>query len=404
MRMGNRIFLDPDSDPEQDLFGLVSKHVDNPGLLLMMYPRAVMVAGATLDYFPIQGTEKSYYEVSAFYERFGHADRIGLAESYNKHQYSLKNQESALSFLDRFNGMPVRHGLPAVHAFADKDLLVTKSGQVLVDYPDAKPLPYYIARYASEHEHGAGETGPAMYRSVYQSWEDPHIASWKTGPFAGSAPEGDLRWELVGSDAVGGVHIERYLLHHSTYLQMPLLRFYNPADHSKGALLWLRLEGKAGEKDWPEIARRVGEGYEVYSFDFRGLGETRMRYQASSEDAPGLAHGGVDEAYMNPLASVLADYVYNSLLTGRPYFLQLMDDMKIAELFIRSRESMAQAPLTLAASGDAGFLAVRFQQLEPAVKILPAGQPSFSGWAGTVANQKEDWPIAFLLPGGAQIP
>jgi hypothetical protein len=98
MRVENRIFADYDSDPEQDLFGLISKGVDNAGMLLMMYPRPVMMATATLDFFPVQGAHKSYAEVSSFYKRFGHADRIDFAESYNRHEYSLKNQEAALNF------------------------------------------------------------------------------------------------------------------------------------------------------------------------------------------------------------------------------------------------------------------------------------------------------------------
>jgi hypothetical protein len=62
-----------------------------------------------------------------------------------------------------------------------------------------------------------------------------------------------------------------------------------------------------------------------------------MNYRARSSDDPDLAQGNFDEAYVNPLSSVLAGYVYNSLLTGRPYFLQMMDDIKIATLFIRSQ-------------------------------------------------------------------
>jgi pimeloyl-ACP methyl ester carboxylesterase len=56
MRMYNRIFKDPDSDPEQDLYGMIANGVDNPGLLLLMYPRPVFVAAAVLDFFPIEGT------------------------------------------------------------------------------------------------------------------------------------------------------------------------------------------------------------------------------------------------------------------------------------------------------------------------------------------------------------
>jgi hypothetical protein len=43
---------------------------------------------------------------------FHRGDRIVLAEGYNGHQFSLENQESAIEFLDHFNCMPIRHGLP----------------------------------------------------------------------------------------------------------------------------------------------------------------------------------------------------------------------------------------------------------------------------------------------------
>jgi len=340
MRIGNRIFVDPDSDPEQDLFGFISKGVDHAGLLLMMYPRPVMVATAALDFFPVQGAHKSYSEVHKFYERFGHADRIQFAESYNQHQYSLKNQEAALNFLDRFNKMPLQNGLPPVTLFNEADLRVTKSGQVSVDYPDAQPLLHFVAEYATKAQRHIQETLAQLYRSE----QDPKISSWTVSRYAGSSPPRELRWEAVGTSTIGTTHIDRYVLHHSTYLEMPLLHFYNDGGPSKGAVLWFSLNGKATWKDWPQIARLLSEGYEVFSFDFRGLGETRMNYRARSSDDPDLVQENFDQAYISPLSSVLAGYVYNSLLTGRPYFLQMMDDIKIAELFIRSRNAQPHLP------------------------------------------------------------
>jgi pimeloyl-ACP methyl ester carboxylesterase len=399
MRVENRIFLDPDSDPEQDLYGSISKGVDHAGLLLMMYPRPVMVATAALDFFPVQGAHKSYTEVRAFYKRFGHADRIAFAESYNEHQYSLKNQEAALNFLDRFNQMPVQHGLPAVAPFPDADLLVTKSGQVSVDYPDAQPLLRLIAKYAAEAPHQSHKTLTELYRSE----QNPEIDSWSVSRYAGSAPERELRWEAVGTSTVGAVHIDRYVLHHSTYLEMPLLHFYGDKSPARGVALWFNSDGKATAKDWPQIATLLNEGYEVYSFDFRGLGETRMNYRARSSDDPDLVKGDIHQAYVSPLSSVLADYVYNSLLTGRPYFLQMMDDIKIAELFIRSRNPQTNLPLTIAASGDAYALAVRFQQIEPAVRILPTNSGAKLDWPALVSEGREQWPIIFLMPSGASI-
>lgn len=402
MRVENRIFADPDSDPEQDLFGFISNGVDNAGLLLMMYPRPVMVAAVALDFFPVQGAHKSYSEVRRFYERFGHVDRIGFTESYNQHQYSLKNQEAALNFLDRFNKMPLLHGLPATTAFSEADLRVTRSGQLSVDYPDAQPLTHFIAEYSAALRNPKKETLAQLYRSE----EDPEISSWTVSRYTGSVTSHEVAWEAVGFTTIGTLHIDRYLLHHSVYLEMPLLHFHDDRGPSKGALLWLKVDGKADEKDWPRIAELVREGYEVFSFDFRGLGETRMNYRASSSDDPELAQGDIEHAYMNSLSSVLADYVYNSLLTGRPYFLQMMDDIKIASLFIQDRNRrspLPQQPLTIAAADGAYGLAARYKEIDPGVKLLPTSSADAMDWSGWVAEGREQWPIAFLMPSGSTI-
>jgi len=399
MRIANRVFVDPDSDPEQDLFGFISKGVDHAGLLLMMYPRPVMVAAATLDFFPVQGTHKSFTEVSSFYQRFSHADRIQLTESYNDHQYSLRNQEAALDFLDRFNGMPLQHGLPFVTTFRDADLRVTKSGQILVDHPDAQPLLHYIAEYSAE----ARRSGHAALAQLYRSEEDPEVSSWSISRYAGSTPEREVRWELFGTSSAGSVHIDRYLLHHSTNLQMPLLHFHTDHASAKGPILWMSLHGKATQNDWPQIQRLLDQGYEVFSFDFRGLGETRMNYRAVSPDDPNLVQGDFDHAYVSPLSSVLAGYVYNSLLTGRPYLLQMMDDVEIASLFVRSLNGKSQQ-IAIAASDDADDLALQFQKIDPRLKLVSAKSAPTLIWSALVAQGQEQWPITFLLPSGALIP
>jgi hypothetical protein len=183
---------------------------------------------------------------------------------------------------------------------------------------------------------------------------------------------------------------------------MPVLYFHREGGHPRGAILWFSLDGKASEKDWGQISELISEGYEVYSFDFRGLGETRMNFRAESSDVPFTAQGNFDEAYVNPLGSILADYVYNSLLTGRAYFLQLMDDLKIAELFVRDRDPHLPG-LALAATGEAYTLAIRFQEVEPQVTILTPDSAPILNWSKLVAQGREQWPIAFLMPSGATL-
>ena len=400
MRVENRIFADPDSDPEQDLFGFISKGVDNAGILLLMYPRPVMVATASLDFFPVAGAYKSYSEVSRFYERFGHADRIEIVESYNRHAYSLKNQEAALSFLDRFNRMPVQHGLPPVTEFGDVDLRVTKSGQVLVDYPQSYALLHFITAQSAAASHRS----PVTLAELYRSERNPGIASWTLSSYAGSSAPRDLQWEAVGSSKVGTVHIDRYILHHSTYLEMPLLHLHNDSNHPLGSILWFSLDGKVSEKNWADVSKLISEGYQVFSFDFRGLGETRMNYRVESSDAPNLARNNFDEGYANPQGSVLANYVYNSLLTGRPYFLEMMDDIEIVTLFVRNLDSHhPRQRLTLDGIGEAYTLAARFQEIDPKVAVLVPESASILNWSTLVTQGQEQWPIAFLMPSGATL-
>src|ERR1051326_7868137 len=165
MRIYNRIFKDPDSDPEQDLYGMISNGIDHPGLLLTMYPRPVFVAAAVLDFFPIEGTYKTFHEVSDLYVRFQHADRNSMHESYNGHQYSAENQEAALEFLDHFNGMPARHELAPVKELNEKQLQVTQSGQPITDFENAKSVMDLIREYYEERKSGRKISLKEMYYS-----------------------------------------------------------------------------------------------------------------------------------------------------------------------------------------------------------------------------------------------
>src|SRR3569832_2283989 len=196
MRVYNRIFKDPDSDPEQDLYGMISTGVDHPGLLLAMYPRPVFVAAAVLDFFPIEGTRKSVREIASLYGMFGHAERIAMHESYNEHQYSEENQEAAMEFLDHFNGLPARHALAPTKDLDEATLQCTKTGQVMLDFSDARSLMDEIRQYYEQHKSG---THPG-FRELYYSASHPSIDKWKISEYSGLPTElGGISWQSLGT-------------------------------------------------------------------------------------------------------------------------------------------------------------------------------------------------------------
>ena len=402
MRMSNRIFVDPDSDPEQDLYGMISNGVDHPGLLLLMYPRPVMVAAAVLDFFPIEGTRKTFRELQRLYTQFAHADRIAMVESYNGHQYSPENQQAALAFLDHFNRMTPRTGLPVVKELNGETLRCTRTGQALIDYGDARSLMDVIRDYYEERKRKSTlSLAKEYYGNRYSG-----VQNWRVTENSGALPQAsEITWEAAGSSKLEDVTIERYLLRHSGQIEMPLLYIYKSGHKSdsvgRKTALWFDENGKATAGDWTEIERVLNQGFDIISFDFRGLGETRMPYTAVSPDDPLLGKLDFDHAYVNPMSGVLANHIYNSLLTGRPYFLQMIEDAEIAGRFASQKLHSNVAGVT--ATGDAYTLACAIAETLPGVSLLPEPNGNVLKWSEIVEQEREVWPIQYLLPGGAYI-
>jgi pimeloyl-ACP methyl ester carboxylesterase len=397
MRVYNRIFKDPDSDPEQDLYGMISNRVDHAGLLLMMYPRPVFVAAAVLDFSPIEGTHKTVREVTQLYSKFHHADRIRMAEGYHDHQYSPENQEAAMDFLDHFNGVFERRGLPPVRELDEKTLQCTRTGQVMLDFENARSLMDVIRGYYLEHKNQPAKTVKQLYYSDLY----PRINSWTVAEFRGEIPgHAEIRWEARGRSYFEGVTIEKYLLHHGRYLELPLLYIHKSDGSRRPVLLWVGEGGKAGAQDWPVLAKYLDAGYDIVSVDPRGLGETRMAYKAVSPDDPALAQLDFDYAYVNPLSGVMADYVYNSLLTGRPYFLQMIEDVEIATRFFRA-QFKPKSEFVVTGANDAYTLASAISETLPNIRLLSQPDIKIIKWSEVVNHKTELWPIQYLLPGGA---
>ena len=398
MRMANRIFVDPVCDPEQDIAGILSQGIDHPGLLLLLYPRPVMVASAVLDFFPIEGARKSLREVQRIYEQMERGDRIAMTEGYHGHQYSDENQEAALDFLDRFNRMPVRHGLAVPKQLSDGDLLCTRAGQVMLDQSDARSLMDLIRDYYEEHKAASHPTVSELYKNYrMQSGKERTVAEFRGAP----ATEQQILWEMVGSTKSEDVFLDKYILHYEKFLEMPVLFIHKDAKDKRDVLVWLGEHGKATARDWPEIKKQLEAGYDVLTFDFRALGETRMQYTAVSPDDPSLGKLDPEHAYTNSISGVLANYVYNSLLSGQPYFFQMFDDSKVVFQF--AKDKLKREPAAVAGEGDNYTLANSIAEAMPGIKLFSNPKGKLLKWAEVVEAKQELWPIQYLVPGGAYI-
>jgi len=394
MRAYNRIFADPDSDPEQDLYGTLSNGVDHAGLLLLAYPRPIFIASAVLDFFPIEGTRRTYREISSLYTRFGHGDRTGFVEGYHKHQFSPENQEAALNFLDRFNDMPLREGLPVLQEISESELRCTTQGQLALEYPQEKKLTELIRDYYQSHQNNSLTTAGVYFGHSY-----PGIKDWTVTPYDGSPARDKITWQKVGRQEAGGIQIDQYLLRHSSSLQIPLLYFHGSKASAK-TILWIDLYGKASAAQWPWVKEQLRRGNDVISFDLRGTGEDRMHYQATSSDELTF-EGDAAVAYFHPLSSVMGGYVYNGIITGRPYFLQMIEDTEIVSRF--ASHVLSVHATAIASSGDAQLLAGEIAKTLTNVPLADTGAQQVMTWSQIVQSLQEKWPIQYVMPGGAYI-
>ncbi len=203
--------------------------------------------------------------------------------------------------------------------------------------------------------------------------------------------ENQITWESEGSTNFGEFQIDKYVLRHSSLLVMPLLYIHKSSGKQSDALLWFKETGKATSSDWPQIEKLLRSGHDVVTFDFRGLGETRMPYTAVSPDDPLLGKLDFDHAYMNPVSGVLANHVYNSLLSGRPYFYQMIDDAKIANRF--AEEKLGVKITAVTAPGEAFTIAAAIAEVTPELKLQRDTDSVLLRWDELVEKKQETWPI-----------
>ena len=128
-----------------------------------------------------------------------------------------------------------------------------------------------------------------------------------------------------------------------------------------------------------------------------------MPYKAMSPDDAALVKSDFDAAYVNPLSSVMADYVYNSLLIGRPYLFQVFEDVEIVTRFANLKLRGQQADLAISGTGSAYTLATTASEVLPNLRLVSRPDAQGVRWSDLVQQKTELWPIEYLIPGGAYL-
>jgi cephalosporin-C deacetylase-like acetyl esterase len=311
-RMGNRIEKDPDSDPEQDIFGFVAEGIDHAGLLALRVPRPTLLGTAIRDFFPIEGARESFEEVKHLYEVAKVAERFAKTEADAPHGLSIKLREATYGWFDRWllGRKEPREEEIKVTPRPAKELLVCADGQVNITYKSRPLLPLTLEVFRQRKQ----KTPRVALKDLLGM--DPELADFQLTKTEAAGKAGKPHIVCVNGNESAGWQTEAAFL---------------------AAL------GKAG----------VG----VTVVDTRGVGKLRP--------------GGLEvkgHQYADPLCGVEENIAYNAFLLGKNLLGMRVAD--VLKALAKIRTDTKASSVVLCGRRDAALVACFAAAVEPAIQAV----------------------------------
>ncbi len=392
-KIENRI-NDAESDPEQDFAGLLAAGIDHTEFLGMIAPRPVLIGAATRDFFPIEGTRKTFGEAQQIYEKLGVPDHIKMVEFDHRHMYSQPLREATYAWFDRWlRGVDNEVHEPPIATEKDESLQVTPTGQVITAlggktvYDFNRTEAERLARNL-EKRRGEPEFRPGLSSKIRERL-DPQGGF--TLPSAESVTIQKTEVQNLGEIHADDLVIEKYLLTTDSGIVVPT-RIIFPRNHPSRLPAVVYLRDRTGAGDGPALFDELARlGRVVAVADVRGFGETMSSQR--------IADPHLD--YFDPRDGMDADFTFASFFLGRPLLGMRVHDARAVIHFVGARPDVNRARITIAGRGWAGLVAVFAAAVEPEVSgAVIEGTPVSFGEMAVAELYKQ--PVSLMLPGVLQ--
>ncbi|MFB3923953.1 MAG: acetylxylan esterase [Terriglobia bacterium] len=348
---------DAETDPEQDVQGLLAAGIDHPEYVGMIAPRPVQLGAAMRDFFPIEGTRATFKEVQALYTRLGIPERTKMVEFDHPHMYSQPLREATTAWFERWlKGAETEVHEPPITTEKEPTLLCTSTGQVITSLGGKRT--YDLNRAEAERQLA-------------------RLAEKRKVPGFSLSLSTNIRRRLalpdkavvakpgkISSADVGGLTVEKLLLESETGIVVPVRVVYSKTGTgARPAVIYLR--DRTGEQDSPSLIEGLArQGRVVAVADVRGFGETKS--------ARNVREVGVD--YFDPRDGMDADFTYASFFLGRPLLgMRVWDALHVAE-YLGTRPDVDSKRVGIAGRGWASLVA-----------LFAAALDSRLAWAACVA-------------------
>ncbi|MBZ5545937.1 MAG: acetylxylan esterase [Acidobacteriia bacterium] len=372
---------DAESDPEQDVQGLLAAGIDHPEFIAMIAPRPVLIGAATQDFFPIEGTRETYKEVAAFYTRLGIPERVKMVEFDHRHMYSQPLREATTAWFDRWlKGSEGEVHEPAITTEPDRALECTATGQVVTSLGGKRVADFnraeaerLLAKLHGARQNPASRTG---------------LAGKLRKRLALPAAPMEPRARKVGDSAVAGLTIEKLLLETAPGITVPV-RIISPSGQGGKLPAVVYLRDRSGDGDSVALFETLARsGRRVAVADVRGFGETMSPRNVREE--------GV--TYFDPRDGMDADFTYASFFLGRPLLGLRVEDALQVVRYLRARPDVDGTRIGIVGRDWAGTVGLFAASLDSRISwAAVVGIPASYGEIASAELYAQ--PASLLLPG-----
>jgi len=376
--------LDVEADPEQDVPGLVAAGLDHTEFLGMIAPRPVLIGAAVRDFFPIEGTRRTFAEVQSLYQKLSVPERIKMVEFDHRHMYSQPLREATYTWFDHWlKGLEAEAHEPEIVTEKDATLECTPTGQVITSLGGKRVYDFNRGQAEEELRQLAARRRASDFRATLAGKIRSRLAL-SAGPARPAA-------KLLAQTEVGDLVVEKLQLETEPGISVPTRVIHRQGLRGPAhAVVYLR--DRLGERDSPALVASLAEqGFVVAVVDVRGFGET---WATRSVREP-------VEDYFLPRDGRDADFAYAAFLLGRPLLGMRAGDALCAVRYLRTRADVDPQRVAMAGRGWAGITALFAAALDPEISATAVeGTPASYGALATAELYEQ--PAYILLPGALQ--
>jgi len=282
-------------DSEQNLYNCMKIGLDYSEFLTCSAPKPIIVLSQQYDFFPIEGAIKSVKKAKEIYKLYKQEKNIHMSIDQNTHGLTDKNRKQLVKwFVKHFTNKEYVSYNPYLYLEKKDTLNCTKSGQVLLEYKNAKTIVEIIyEQYQAIKERNEPLKERIMKVFKIKEIKNP-LLERKISPFKYEKHTGTkIFWIAEANVSIGGIYINGKESNICTYI------LFNEGT-------------KEMDKYKKEILIHLEKG-DVFIFDTRGVGA----FKASP----------INSTSYYEIHGTIARLVNDSLMAGTSYIEMQINDI-----------------------------------------------------------------------------